>query len=193
MLDMCLYYFLSFFLGSLPTGFILVKLFYNKDIRTQGSGNIGATNVWRNYGPFLGAATFLIDALKSMIAIYLIGAISHNHSCSFLFLVGSIALLGHIFSPWLNFKGGKGIATLFGLMLAWSQIIFVGMIIIWSSVYLLTRQSFIAGLITATFASVCTIIMCSTLLIIITSLSLLTVIFWRHKQNITNYFTANKS
>ena len=185
-----LFYLLSFLLGSLPTGFLLVKLFYNKDIRLQGSGNIGATNVWRNYGPFLGSTTFLIDALKSTITICLIGEISHNYSCSFLFLVGSIALLGHIFSPWLNFKGGKGVATLFGLMLAWSQTIFLGMVITWASVYLLTRQSFIAGLITSVFASVCAIIFCSTEIVILASLSLLIIIFWRHKKNITNYFRA---
>ncbi|MAP24181.1 MAG: acyl-phosphate glycerol 3-phosphate acyltransferase [Rickettsiales bacterium] len=185
-----LFYLLSFLLGSLPTGFLLVKLFYEKDIRLQGSGNIGATNVWRNYGPFLGGSTFLIDALKSMIAIYLIGAVSHNNSCSFLFLVGSMALLGHIFSPWLNFKGGKGIATFFGLMLAWNQIVFIGMAITWGSVYLLTRQSFIAGLITTLFACISAIVFCLTLLVTLTSLALLLIIFWRHEQNITNYFRA---
>ena len=95
----------SYFFGSIPTGYLLVRFIRKEDIRTVGSGNIGATNVLRSGGKGLGAATFLLDMLKGCAAVWL-GA-----------LAALCAVLGHMFPIWLRFRGGKGVATGFGVFL----------------------------------------------------------------------------
>jgi glycerol-3-phosphate acyltransferase PlsY len=112
----------SYFLGSIPVGYVLVRVFRKQDIRSVGSGNIGATNVLRSGGKGLGAATFLLDMLKGCTAVYLGGVL-----CALLApdaglrnmqaLAALCAVLGHMFPVWLGFKGGKGVATGFGVFL----------------------------------------------------------------------------
>jgi glycerol-3-phosphate acyltransferase PlsY len=100
---------LSYLLGSVPFGYILVRIFRQQDIRQSGSGNIGATNVARS-SPLLGALTLLLDVLKGMLAVLLSRLLFPGQEV----LPGVAALfavLGHIFPPWLKFRGGKGVAT----------------------------------------------------------------------------------
>jgi acyl phosphate:glycerol-3-phosphate acyltransferase len=100
---------LSYLLGSVPFGYILVRIFRQQDIRQSGSGNIGATNVARS-SPVLGALTLLLDVLKGMLAVLLSRLLFPGQEV----LTGVAALfavLGHIFPPWLKFRGGKGVAT----------------------------------------------------------------------------------
>ncbi|MGA2277192.1 MAG: glycerol-3-phosphate 1-O-acyltransferase PlsY [Terracidiphilus sp.] len=114
---------LSYLLGSVPTGYLLVRLFRKEDIRQSGSGNIGATNVLRSGGKGLGAATFLLDMLKGCSAVWL-GALlggllmPHTPLRDAEALAALVAVLGHIFPVWLRFRGGKGVATGFGVFLA---------------------------------------------------------------------------
>jgi glycerol-3-phosphate acyltransferase PlsY len=113
----------AYLLGSIPTGFLLVRLFRHQDIRSVGSGNIGATNVLRSGSKLLAAATFLIDMLKGCSAVWLgalIGALlvpaapmRDAQALGALF-----AVLGNIFPVWLGFRGGKGVTTGFGVFLA---------------------------------------------------------------------------
>jgi len=109
-------YFLSFlvgfFLGSLPWGYWLVKWVKHRDIREVGSGNIGATNVWRVYGKGLGLLTFVLDTGKGIVPVLLF---THYFTVTLGILAGIGAILGHSFSPWLKFKGGKGVATGLGV------------------------------------------------------------------------------
>jgi glycerol-3-phosphate acyltransferase PlsY len=112
----------AYLLGSIPTGYLLVRFFRREDIRSMGSGNIGATNVLRFGGKGLGAATFLIDVLKGSGAVWL-GALAAAHFVPGLpgrdaqGLAALFAVLGHMFTPWLRFRGGKGVATGFGVFL----------------------------------------------------------------------------
>jgi glycerol-3-phosphate acyltransferase PlsY len=116
----------AYLLGSIPTGYLLVRFFRHQDIRSIGSGNIGATNVLRSGGKALGAATFLIDVLKGCAAVYLgrlaaITLIAHGTPIesirNFEALAALCAVLGHMFPPWLRFQGGKGVSTGFGVFL----------------------------------------------------------------------------
>jgi glycerol-3-phosphate acyltransferase PlsY len=113
----------AYLLGSIPFGLILVRVFRNEDIRQQGSGNIGATNVIRAGGKGLGAATFLLDAAKGYVAVLLAWQIGlHVHQTQFqtqnLAATAALcALVGHVYPLWLGFKGGKGVATGFGVFL----------------------------------------------------------------------------
>src|SRR5579872_6570889 len=113
---------LAYLLGSIPTGYLLVRIFRKQDIRTLGSGNIGATNVIRSGARGLGAATFLLDVVKGCCAVEL-GAILAPYLMAGYpvrnveALAALCAVLGHMFPVWLGFKGGKGVATGFGVFL----------------------------------------------------------------------------
>jgi glycerol-3-phosphate acyltransferase PlsY len=119
---------LAYLLGSMPFGLLLVRIFRNEDIRTKGSGNIGATNVIRSGGKGLGAATFLLDAAKGALAVfaaYMVASRLHLGQPAAQNLAATAALcaiLGHIYNIWLGFKGGKGVATGFGVFLAISPL-----------------------------------------------------------------------
>jgi glycerol-3-phosphate acyltransferase PlsY len=112
----------AYLLGSLPSGYLLVRIFRHQDIRQSGSGNIGATNVLRSGGKGLAAATFLLDMLKGCFAVWLGGYICAllapgTATANFEALAALVAVLGHIFPVWLGFHGGKGVATGFGVFL----------------------------------------------------------------------------
>ena len=105
---------LSYLLGSIPFGYLLVRIFRGEDVRSGGSGNIGATNVARR-SPALGVATLLLDAGKGFAAVLLANNLFANpHSRLSLTLAAFFAVLGHLFPVWLKFRGGKGVATGFG-------------------------------------------------------------------------------
>jgi acyl phosphate:glycerol-3-phosphate acyltransferase len=108
---------LGYLLGSIPFGLIFAKLLGRTDIRRQGSGNIGATNVSRVAGPLAGILTLVMDAAKGAAAVWLAAKFSDNASSPMMF-AGLAALLGHCFPVWLSFKGGKGVATALGVFIA---------------------------------------------------------------------------
>src|ERR1700679_1693620 len=112
----------AYLLGSIPTGYLLMRIFRKQDIRSLGSGNIGATNVLRSGAKGLGAATFLLDVIKGALAVLLGARLAslgfppippHNAEA----LAALCAVLGHMFPVWLGLRGGKGVATAFGVFL----------------------------------------------------------------------------
>jgi acyl phosphate:glycerol-3-phosphate acyltransferase len=144
----------AYLLGSIPMGYLLVRIFRKQDIRTFGSGNIGATNVLRSGGKGLGAATFLLDMLKGCSAVWL-GAL-----LGVLLMPGVpvrtaeaiaalCAVLGHMFPIWLRFRGGKGVATGFGVFLVaapWGALAAIGVFFV---VLLVTRYVSVASILGA--------------------------------------------
>ncbi len=112
----------AYLLGSIPVGYLLVRIFRRQDIRTVGSGNIGATNVLRSGGKGLGAATFVLDAFKGALAVLLAAQLASSvlpmlPPRDVEALAALCAVLGHMFPIWLRFRGGKGVATGFGVFL----------------------------------------------------------------------------
>jgi glycerol-3-phosphate acyltransferase PlsY len=104
----------AYLLGSIPFGYLLVRLVTGEDVRASGSGNIGATNVARK-SPLLGVATLLLDAAKGFLAVYLARLIfSGPHHHLIMTTAALFAVIGHLFPIWLKFRGGKGVATSFG-------------------------------------------------------------------------------
>ena len=99
---------LSYLLGSIPFGYLLVRIFRGEDVRQSGSGNIGATNVSRK-SPLLGVLTLLLDALKGTVAVWVVYEIAPSYAL--MSMAAFFAVLGHIFPVWLSFRGGKGVAT----------------------------------------------------------------------------------
>jgi len=106
----------AFLCGSIPFGLLLVKLAGKGDVREHGSGNIGATNVSRVGGKALGVVTLLLDIFKGFFPVFLAKQLGLGESV--LSLLALSAVLGHVFTPWLKFKGGKGVATALGVALA---------------------------------------------------------------------------
>ena len=134
---------LGYLLGSIPFGLLLTKAAGGPDVRTIGSGNIGATNVLRTGRKGLAALTLLLDALKGTAAV-LIAAVYGGYAASL--AAGLAAFLGHLFPVWLKFKGGKGVATYIGLLLGvyWpAMLIFCA---VWLTVAFATRYSSLAAL-----------------------------------------------
>ncbi len=119
----------AYLLGSIPFGLILAKLFGRGDVRKEGSGNIGATNVSRVAGPLAGILTLLLDGAKGAVAVLLTGRYS-NDSATWMVIAGLAVLVGHCFPLWLKFKGGKGVATAAGLYLALCPPAFLGGLIL---------------------------------------------------------------
>lgn len=119
----------AYLLGSIPFGLILAKLFGGSDVRKEGSGNIGATNVARVIGPLAGTLTLLLDAGKGTAAVLLAMRLSHD-SAAWMMIAGLAALVGHCFPFWLKFKGGKGVATAAGVFLVLSPLAFLGAVIL---------------------------------------------------------------
>jgi len=144
----------SYLLGSIPTGYLLVRLFRNQDIRSVGSGNIGATNVLRSGGKGLGAATFLLDMLKGCAAVLLGGFLGGLLLPEMPFrdaqaLAALSAVIGHMFPVWLRLRGGKGVATGFGVFLVAAPLAALAAITTFAIVLLLTRYVSLASIIGA--------------------------------------------
>jgi glycerol-3-phosphate acyltransferase PlsY len=129
--------------GSIPFGLILTRLAGTADIRSVGSGNIGATNVLRTGRKGLAAATLLGDALKGTAAVLLVEQFFGRELAM---IAGIGAFLGHLFPVWLGFKGGKGVATYIGLLLALDWPAAIAFCLIWLAVAALTRYSSLAAL-----------------------------------------------
>jgi glycerol-3-phosphate acyltransferase PlsY len=110
---------IAYLLGSIPFGYVLVRIFRGQDIRLTGSGNIGATNVARSGAKGLGAATLVLDAVKGLLAVWTASQLAAGESSALphMSVAALAAVLGHMFPVWLGFKGGKGVATALGVFI----------------------------------------------------------------------------
>jgi glycerol-3-phosphate acyltransferase PlsY len=136
---------LSYLLGAVPFGLIFSKHFSDVDVRTIGSGNIGATNVLRAAGKKAAVLTLLADALKGLIPVLLVKSFFHDDTG--MVLSGAAAILGHNFPVYLKFKGGKGVATSYGVVLGITPWIGLICLLIWLLTAFIWRYSSLAALI----------------------------------------------
>jgi acyl phosphate:glycerol-3-phosphate acyltransferase len=181
----------AYLLGSIPFGYLLVRWVRKEDIREQGSGNIGATNVMRSGAKGLGALTFLLDASKGYAAVAFAEYFARNWGSGITqdaaILAGFAAIVGHIFPVWLGFKGGKGVATALGVFLAlslWAAVAALGFFVV---IFLITRYVSLASILAAVVLPFLTLFLSpvshSTLFrVIVFSCSALVVV--KHKDNI---------
>ena len=137
----------GYLIGSIPSGVVLVRLFQGEDIRRQGSGNIGASNVWRTYGRGLGVPVALLDVAKGFVPA-LLGVILGGELVGV--LAGAAAMLGHARPVWLGFrKGGKMVATGGGVALALAPLAALVCAGVWLGTFVLFRYASLASLVTA--------------------------------------------
>ncbi len=180
----------GYLLGSIPFGLVITKAAGLGDIRTIGSGNIGATNVLRTGRKDLALATLLLDAGKAGIALLLarelagFGGFSEELQRQIGLTAGAAAFIGHCYPVWLNFKGGKGVATFFGVLFAgaWPLGVMAG--VTWLAVATMFRYSSLAALCAAAIAPIAALVAGFSWAEIAFSALLAALIFWRHKANI---------
>ena len=134
---------ISYLLGSIPFGLLLTKFYLNKDIRSIGSGNIGATNVLRSGNKIIGYATLILDVLKAVIPVIYV---KFNHA-DFIYISSLSVFLGHVFPIWLKFKGGKGVATYVGILFSINLIYGLFFGITWILIFLISKYSSLASLV----------------------------------------------
>ena len=170
----------GYLLGAIPFGIVTARILGLGDLRKIGSGNIGATNVLRT-GSKLGAAITLIgDAGKAGAAVLLARALAAEDAAQ---ISGFAAFFGHCYPIWLKFKGGKGVATFFGLLFALAWPIGVAAGATWLATAAIFRYSSLAALLTAALTPLWVILFNSSNLFFL-SLCLASVIYWRHRKNI---------
>ena len=187
---------MSYLIGSIPTAFLLGKLTKGIDIRKHGSGNVGATNAFRVLGPYIGIIVLLLDALKGVIPVVVIADFSLRQgvnidSLTLRILLGITAVLGHSFTVFLSFKGGKGMATSLGVLIGLSiglpalRLILLLEIAVWLVVFLLSRIVSLASIVSAIVFPIFFIIFKQHILLVVMSLSLAIFAIFRHKSNIS--------
>lgn len=170
---------LGYLLGSIPFGLILTRLFGKGDIRDIGSGNIGATNVLRTGSKGLAAATLILDALKGTAAVLIAEQLWPGAGR----IAAGAALVGHLYPAWLRFKGGKGVATLLGILIGLAWPIAAIYAAVWIGLLLVLRISSVAGMAAAVSAPVAAgLLGRGELVTMLAAFALLVV--WQHRANL---------
>lgn len=169
----------GYLLGSIPFGVVVARLGGKGDIRAIGSGNIGATNVLRTGSKGLAAATLFLDALKGAVAVM----IAQRLWPEAVLFAAAGALIGHLYPVWLKFRGGKGVATLLGVLVPLMPIAALVFALVWVGLLLTVRISSVAGMAAAASAPLTAFVAGATGLLP-ALLGFAALVIWRHRENI---------
>ncbi len=171
---------IGYLLGSIPFGLILTKAMGLGNLREIGSGNIGATNVLRTGNKGAAAATLLLDGAKGAVAVLLAREFAGEGAAQ---VAALAAFLGHCFPVWLNFKGGKGVATFLGLMLALAWPVGLLACATWLATAVISRISSLSALVAASWSTLWCLVVGQGQVFFLT-LILALLIIWRHRENL---------
>tara|TARA_Y100000816_G_scaffold94260_1_gene65371 strand:+ start:2723 stop:3304 length:582 start_codon:yes stop_codon:yes gene_type:complete len=169
----------SYLLGSIPFGLVLTKIFLKKDIRKTGSGNIGATNVLRTGKKYLAALTLFFDSLKGYVSVFIT-----TETFQDLYLYSAFfCLVGHIYSIWLKFKGGKGVATFLGIIFFLSYDYFIIFILSWLFLIVIFKYSSLSSICSVLSVSIYDYFFIEKNLVLFFIISFILIIY-THKNNL---------
>ncbi len=185
----------AYLIGSVPFAVLMSKVFGLADPRTYGSGNPGATNVLRSGKKAAAALTLLGDAAKGWLAVFLAIRFA-PHDGDGLLMVALVALavfLGHVFPIFLKFKGGKGVATALGVLLAISGWMGLAALLTWLLVAVMFRYSSLAALVASVAAPVYAMLLHLRPELVLATAIMSMLLIWRHKKNIQNLMTGKES
>jgi glycerol-3-phosphate acyltransferase PlsY len=185
----------SYLLGSIPFGYLLVRIFKGEDVRTSGSGNIGATNVARK-SPMLGATTLLLDAVKGLAAVLLARVLFSGPNQKLIMTTAALfAVLGHLFPVWLKFRGGKGVATSLGAFILLTPISILCMVGLFLMVAVAFRYVSLGSVAVAAAFPLLAWALHESVdprqLLLIAAVSALVI--WKHRQNIGRLAAGTES
>jgi len=172
----------AYALGSIPFGLLITKIAGHGDIRKFGSGNIGATNVMRKSGKLLAFITFALDAGKGVLAILLTYFLCDDYLL--MVIVGVVSVLGHIFPIWLDFKGGKGVATGIAVFMALLPLLGILACLYWLVTFFITKISAVAAMVTFALVPVTAYFLSYDPRLVLASAFLSVIVIWRHTDNI---------
>lgn len=172
----------AYLIGSIPTGLILGKLIWKKDLRQYGSHNIGATNAWRTLGRKAGFLVFLLDLIKGQLGVLLGGCVLCTPAA--MVLGGFFAVVGHMFPLFLGFKGGKGVATALGVLAALMPKITAIVFIVWLVIVVLTRYVSVGSIVAAVLTPILAALFKQPAEFFAFALAVAVLIVWRHRENI---------
>lgn len=181
----------AYCIGSIPTGLLLAKALGGVDIRTKGSGNIGATNVYRTLGRKIGLLTLVGDCLKGLLPV--LAAKALQLPVGWIALIGIAAFLGHIFPIFLRFKGGKGVATALGVFLAISPLAVLGALVIFIVVLVSRKYVSLASIAAAAVMPVLTTLIYRNATVVAMSLVISVIVILKHHENIARLRNGTES
>jgi glycerol-3-phosphate acyltransferase PlsY len=181
---------LAYLCGSIPFGVVIGKLFYRVDVRQHGSGNVGTTNVFRVLGKRAGVAVLVCDMLKGYIPAVIAVWLFHPW---FAIFIAAAPVVGHMYSVFLKFKGGKGIATGAAVVLALVPLVFVIIITVWIVLLLTTRYVSVASLAAASLVPVLAVVFREPLPYQIAGVLVALVIWWAHRGNIQRLMAGEEN
>ncbi|KQM87323.1 glycerol-3-phosphate acyltransferase [Sphingomonas sp. Leaf23] len=178
---------IGYLLGSIPWGILLTRIAGAGDLRAIGSGNIGATNVLRTGRKGLAAATLLLDLLKGAAAVWVVAALFPGEEL----VAGAAAFVGHCYPLWLRFRGGKGVATMMGVVVALSPIAGLVYAIVWLGLLGTIRISSVAGMAAAVAAPIAAAAL-GRLDLAVLFLGLALIVLWKHRENIARLIAGTE-
>lgn len=172
---------LAYLIGSFPTAYIVGKVFFHKNIFEYGSGNVGTTNAYRVFGPYAGTGVLIVDILKGTLGALMPVFFGLDHH--WILFIGIFAVIGHVFSIFLKFRGGKAVATSAGILLAYNPLLFLICFICLATIVYVTSMVSVASLTTVLFFAIASIFLHDWILT--TAAVIVTIIVYiRHIPNI---------
>jgi glycerol-3-phosphate acyltransferase PlsY len=189
---------LAYLIGSIPTAYIFGKMLKNIDIRHHGSGNVGATNVFRTLGKGPGILVLLLDILKGVVVVALLPDVLGLTDILYRIIFAFMVVCGHNWTIFLKFKGGKGIATSFGVLIgltikiALIRPVLVGTILIWLSCFLITRIVSVSSILASTCLPLIMVLTGQDIEIVCLGAVFCIFVVLRHKSNIRRLFAGQE-
>ena len=183
---------IAYLLGGIPFGLIIVKLMTGGDVRTSGSGNIGATNVMRTTGPLAGILTLLLDAAKGCFSVWLADRLTGG-SMLWMSMAALAVLLGHVFSIWLRFSGGKAVASFTGAFGYLAPLPLLAVLILFVVLLIWTRRLSLGSVVAAgLFPIACWMILHPDWPLLFAATASAVLVIWRHRDNIERIRACNE-
>lgn len=183
----------SYFIGAIPNSYLAGKLFKGIDLREHGSGNLGASNVWRTLGPKVAVPVGILDAAKGAIPVLFIAPLASDARL-FALACGIMAVLGHVYSIFVGFKGGKGVATASGVMMALTPLAVLVTMVVWLVLIRTTGFSSVASMVSAAILPLAAWLLhpADRDLVWVQALVALAII-WLHRANIRRLLAGTES
>ncbi len=182
---------LAYVLGSLPTAYLLVRLMTGKDVRTTGSGNVGATNALRTAGWKVGVVVTIIDVMKGALPVWLMSRF--NPESGWIAAAMLAAVLGHCYPVWLKFKGGKGVATCFGAFVVIAPLSALAALVLWVVVLVISRWVALASMVaSAAFPLILKLIDRPDMVTLMSVSAAAVIIILRHSSNIRGILSGSE-
>lgn len=190
-----LFFLLAYLIGSIPSSVWIGKRFYNLDVREHGSGNAGATNSFRILGKRVGSVVLIIDIFKAWFSTYVLSYIANDQSTENMLGLGMVAVLGHIFPIYIGFRGGKGIASLLGVIIAIQPTAALFSILTFLISLIFSRYVSLSSILAAcTFpATIILYLKSDSNALIIFSVMVSVLVLFTHKKNIERLFKKEES